>query len=573
MKIFIAISFIMLLILLLQNKYKASVLFTGLASIYFILDFIKFDDLVKGFMNSSLLSLVLLLLVSISLEKTIFIDYFSKFIMSKSYEKTFLKFAIVILGYSAFVSNTAVVASLISTVKNNKYHSPSKLLIPLSYFAILGGTLTLVGTSTNLLVNSFVISNGHESLKIFDFFYVGFFIAFFGLITLYFTKSFLPDNGLNNENIEKHLIELKVSKDSKLISKSIKENKLRNLEYLFLVEIIREGNSISPVSPSEIIKENDKLIFSGDIKYIDILKKFDGLILVDDIKNNDIKTLNLVDTIVSSESSLIGKKIKEVNFREEYDAAIISFKRGNFSILKIGEEIVQSGDRLILAVGKDFINKENSIKNFYILSNIKQNEKFDKIKSIFVISGFASIILISALEYLTLFKALCIALIGLLFFKILSLSDIKKRFPFEIYMIIGSSIAISKVLVSSGIADDIARIITNSLGVYGVYGSFIGIYLVTLFLTQFISHNATAAIVFPIAAATATGLDSNLTPFAFAVAFGASASFLIPYGYQTNLMVNSLGGYKMKDFLKIGSILTFVYSITVIVFVPLFFRF
>ncbi len=573
MKVFIAISFIMLLILLLKNKYRASVLFTGLASIYFILDLIKFDDLVKGFTNSSLLSLVLLLLVSISLEKTIFIDYFSKFIISKSYGKTFLKFAIVILSYSAFVSNTAVVASLIGAVRNNKYHSPSKLLIPLSYFAILGGTLTLVGTSTNLLVNSFVISNNHESLKIFDFFYVGFFIALFGLITLYLTKSFLPDNGLNNENIEKHLIELKVSKDSKLISKSIKENKLRNLEYLFLVEIVREGNAISPVSPNEIIKENDKLIFSGDIKYIDILKKFDGLILVDDIKNNDIKTLNLVDTIVSSESSLIGKKVKEVNFREEYDAAIISFKRGSSSILKIGEEIVQVGDRLILAVGKEFINKENSIKNFYILSNIKQNEKFDKMKSIFIIFGFASIILISALEYLTLFKALCIALIGLLFLKILSLSEIKKRFPYEIYMIIGSSIAISKVLVSSGIANDVAQSITNSLGVYGVYGSFIGIYLVTLFLTQFISHNATAAIVFPIAAATATGLDSNLTPFAFAVAFGASASFLIPYGYQTNLMVNSLGGYKIKDFFKIGSILTFVYSITVIVFVPLFFRF
>ena len=573
MKVFIVISFIMLLILLLQNKYRASVLFTGLASIYFILDIIKFDDLVKGFTNSSLLTLVLLLLVSISLEKTIFIDYFSRFVISKSYEKTFLKFAIMILSYSAFVSNTAVVASLIGAVRNNKYHSPSKLLIPLSYFAILGGTLTLVGTSTNLLVNSFVISNGHESLKIFDFFYVGFFIAFFGLITLYLTKNFLPDNGLNNENIEKHLIELKVSKDSKLISKSIKENKLRNLEYLFLVEIVREGNAISPVSPNEIIKENDKLIFSGDIKYIDILKKFDGLILVDDIKNNDIKTLNLVDTIVSSESSLIGKKVKEVNFREEYDAAIISFKRGSSSILKIGEEIVQSGDRLILAVGKEFINKENSIKNFYILSNIKQNEKFDKMKSIFIIFGFASIILISALEYLTLFKTLCIALIGLLFFKILSLSDIKKRFPYEIYMIIGSSIAISKVLVSSGIANDIAQFITNSLGVYGVYGNFIGIYLVTLFLTQFISHNATAAIVFPIAAATATGLDSNLTPFAFAVAFGASASFLIPYGYQTNLMVNSLGGYKMKDFFKIGSILTFVYSVTVIVFVPLFFRF
>ncbi|MFY9080238.1 SLC13 family permease [Aliarcobacter cryaerophilus] len=574
MKLFIAVTLIILISLLIQNKYRGSILFTGLASIYFILDLINYNDFVKGFTNNSLLTLVLILLVTISLERTILLDYFSKFIISKSYNKTFLKFGLIVMSVSAFANNTAVVASLMGTIKNNKFHTPSKLLIPLSYFAILGGTLTLVGTSTNLLVNSFVVANGHESLKIFDFFYVGFFIALFGLITLFFTKSLLPDNkASNSDDIEEHLIELKVSQNSKLIGKSVKDNELRNLEYLFLVEIIRKNHSITPVTPSEIIEENDKLIFSGDVKHIQILKKFDGLVLVDDIKNSDIKTLNLVDTIVTSQSSLLGKRVKDANFRSKYDAAIVSFKRGSESILKIGEEVIQAGDRLILAVGNDFKNKENISKNFYLLSDIEKNQKYTANQSIFVILGFISIILTSAIGYISLFKALIIALIVLLFSKLLTINDIKRNFPFEIFLIIGSSIAISKVLVSSGLANDIATVITASFGVYGVYGSFIGIYLVTMILTEFMSNNSAAAIVFPIAYSTAIGLDVSIYPFVFAVAFGASASFLIPHGYQTNLMVTSLGSYKTKDFIKAGIPLSIVYSLVVIIATPIFFKF
>ncbi|MBE3606328.1 SLC13 family permease [Campylobacter sp. RM13119] len=575
MKIFIAVTILMLVVLLIQNKYKASILFTGLASVYFVLDLVSYDELVRGFTNNSLLTLVLLLVVSISLERTVLLDYFSKFIISKSYNKTFLKFGLIVMSSSAFANNTAVVASLMSTIKNNKFHAPSKLLIPLSYFAILGGTLTLVGTATNLLVNSFVVASGYESLKIFDFFYVGFFVVFFGFITLYLTKNLLPDNKTSNDDdIEEYLIELKVSPDSKLIGKSVKDNQLRNLEHLFLVEITRRNHSISPVSPSEIIEDNDRLIFSGDIKNIEVLKKFDGLTLVDDIRNSDIKTLTLVDTVVTSQSSLIGKRVKDAKFRSKFDAAIVCFKRGSESILRIGEEIIQAGDRLILAVGNDFKNKENVGKNFYLLSNIEKNKKYSKNQSIFVIIGFVSAILFSALGFISLFKALVITLIVLLFSKLITLNDIKRGFPFEIFMIIGSSIAISKVLANSGLASDIATAITSSLGSYGgVYGSFIGIYLVTMILTEFMSNNASAAIVFPIAHSTAIGLDASIYPFVFAVAFGASASFLIPHGYQTNLMVSSLGGYKTKDFIKVGIPLSIVYSLVIIIATPIFFKF
>lgn len=570
MKIFVAVSIVCLLILLIQNKYKPSLLFSGLASVYFLLGYLKLEDLTNSYANSSLLVLVLLLLVSISLEKTVIVEYFSKILIKKNYKMSILRLGFISSIFSAFLNNTAVVASLMMVIKNNKYHLPSKLLIPLSYFAIFGGTMTLIGTSTNLIVNSFVVENGLPSLQMFDFFYVGALITLFGIITLYLFSFLLPSYENVNYEIEEHLIEIEVLSQSNLVGKSIKENGLRNLEYFYLLEIVRNKKIISPVSPDEIIEANDKLIFSGDIKHIEVLKNFHGLVLGGGV---DIAKLTLLDTIITPQSNLIGKKVKEANFRSKFDAAIVSLRRGSQNISKIGEEILQAGDRLVLSVGKDFQNRDNINKNFYVFSNIKQNKKLSNNKSFIVIIGFILVIALSAFGIFPLLKALLFFLIFLLLFKALTLQEIKTRFPFDIFFIVGSSLAISKVLIDSGLADNLASIIIETFGIYGVYGSFIGIYLLTLLLTEIITNNAAAALSFPIAYATAVSLGVNPIPFIFAVAYGASASFMIPYGYQTNLMVSSLGNYKINDFIKIGFIISIVYSVTVIIFVPIFFKF
>lgn len=570
MKIFVAISIVTLVLLLIQNRYKPSILFGGLATIYYLLGFIELQEWTSSYANSSLLILVLLLLVSISLEKTIIVEYFSKILIKKDYKISLLRLGLISSVFSAFLNNTAVVASLMSVIKNNKQHLPSKLLIPLSYFAIFGGTMTLVGTSTNLIVNSFVIENGLPSLGMFDFFYVGAIITIAGTITLYLFNFLLPSYENTHNKIEEHLIQTEILENSSLIGKSIKENKLRNLEYLFLLEITRGNSSISPVGPDEKIQSGDKLIFSGDIKHLEVLKQFDGLILGGGI---DIKNLTLIDTIITPQSSLIGKKVKEANFRSKFDSVIVSLRRGSLNIAKIGDEILQAGDRLVLSVGKDFENRENINKNFYVFNSIKQNEKLSNQKSLFVIIGFIATITFSALGIFALFDALMIFMILLIVFKAITLENIKRRFPYDLFIVIGSSLAISKVLISSGVADDLALTITNTFGIYGVYSSFVGIYLLTLVLTELITNNAAAALSFPIAYATAIALGVSPLPFIFAVAYGASASFMLPYGYQTNLMVSSVGNYDTKDFIKIGSIVTIVYSSVVLISVPLVFEF
>ncbi|RZD27538.1 SLC13 family permease, partial [Campylobacter jejuni] len=221
-----------------------------------------------------------------------------------------------------------------------------------------------------------------------------------------------------DKNIKEHLIALKVLENSSLIGKSIEENKLRNLEFLFLVEIQRNNQSITPVSHNEIINAKDTLIFSGDISQLETLNKFDGLKLAD---GYELKESKFIDAIISPTSNLIGKSVKEANFRSKFDAAIISLQRGDVHIKKIGESVLQAGDRMILAVGKDFILRDNLAKNFYLLSNIKQNEKLDTKKSLLTIMAFLSVIVFSALNCISFTKALLICLGFLLLCKFIKL--------------------------------------------------------------------------------------------------------------------------------------------------------
>lgn len=570
MKIIVGVTLLILLILLIQNRIRPAVLFGSLAGFYYCIGYLDFKSWISSYTNDSLISLVLLLLVSIAVEKTIIIEWASKFIIGKSYNLSLLRLGTISCAISAFLNNTAVVASFMGIIKNNKFHAPSKLLIPLSYFAIVGGVITLIGTSTNLIINSFVIENGLPSLKMFDFLTVGLLLSVGMIITLMIFSFLLPNYESKEADVRNHLIALKVLKSSSLIGKSVEENKLRNLQFLFLLEIQRDSASIKPVSHDEIIRADDILIFSGAISHIQALSKFDGLELSDGYR---LEKSSFVDVIIKPNSNLIGKSVKEAGFRAKFNAGIVSLQRGDRHITKIGESVLMAGDRMILATGRDFRSRDNVEKNFYLLSDIRQDKKLDNAKSVLTIAAFLCVIIFSAIGLISFSKALLIALGFLLLCKFITLDEIRRRFPFDIFIIVGSSLAITKVLVESGLAGDLAGFIIGFFGHYGIYGSFIGVFLLTLFLTEFITNNAAAALAFPIAFATANALDVSPLPFIFAVVYGASAGFMIPHGYQTHLMVSTLCNYKISDFIKIGFIVSIVYSLIAIIAIPLVFEF
>jgi di/tricarboxylate transporter len=399
---------------------------------------------------------------------------------------------------------------------------------------------------------------------------VGIPIAIAGAFTLLFISRFLPDIKQSNK-IENYFLETKVLANSKLIGKTISQNKLRNLEYLFLSEIIREDKVISPVTPNEIIQENDILLFSGDIKQINILKQFDGLKL--EHTRHSTKD-ELLEVIISNESNLINKNIKESNFRSKFNASVVAIKRGKDRLSgKISEIPLQVGDNLILSIGKDFHKRDNIKKNFYLTTPIGIENKLTSNQSLFVGLSFLSVLIASFFKVIPLVKGLFFLLVVFTLLKFLKVEEIKRRFPYELLLIIGSALGIASVMIQSGLAQDLAGILNTLFGGYGVYGAFIAVYLLTFLLTEIITNNAAAALSFPIAYSTAIAFDSSLMPFVMAVAYGASASFLMPFGYQTNLMVYSVGGYDMKTFLKSGIIVSIVYSILVITLIPLIFPF
>lgn len=570
----VLLSLVLLIALLIRGTIRPAVLFGGLLALYYFAGLIEIKAMLHNFVNPSLMVLVLLIVISSVIERTAFVEGMTRIIFSKNPWVSMLRFTGMTSIFSAFLNNTAVVASMLSMAKNNKHILPSKLLIPLSYAAIFGGTMTLIGTSTNLIINGFVIDAGLKPLGLFDFIYVGLPVVILGTLFLsIFGPRLLPGYDVKKDTEDTHyFLEARVEADSPLIGRSIQENGLRQMEQLFMAELLRGKDLISPVTPREVLQAGDVLIFTGNMHDVHELNHFKGLSIFDD--SHCTLQNNLTEVVVSHESNLLGKTIKEAEFRTKFDAAVVAVRRGSEKLSgKLGNIRLQAGDTLLLAAGEDFSKRDNLKKNFYFVSDHLLNKKFNIKTSLGIIALFLGVIILSAMKIIVFLKGLMFLLGLFLLLKYLDTGEIKRIFPFDLVLIIGSALGIAQVLMSSGVADILGSSIRQMSGGLGIYGTFAIIYLMTFLLTEIITNNAAAALSFPIAFATASGLGADPMPFIMAVAYGASASFLSPYGYQTNLMVYGPGGYRFKDYLKIGLPVSLLYSTIVLTLIPYFFPF
>lgn len=570
----VLISLFGLLATLASGRVQPAVAFLTLAGTYLLTGLIELPDLLRSFANPALATLLLLLLVSLTLERSPLLERLSDNIVSGSEKTALFKLMGISALLSAFLNNTAIVASFLGSLSRQTQIAPSRLLIPLSYASVLGGVTTLVGTSTNLVVGSFVLDAGLPELTMFQFSLVGVPVALLSMLVLMLTAGWLPNHHATSRDAGlSYFLAAEVTKDSPLAGKSIEVNALRNLEGLYLLEIERNGRLISPVTPDETVCTGDLLVFTGEVNRVQTLQRFPGLKLLGE-SADDLLASNLVEVVVANDSELANRTLQEVDFRTMFNAGVVGIRRGNRRLEgQLGRIPLKVGDSLLLAIGSDFTQHRNLDRNFHLLSGTLQRPRLSIRQSIAALGGFAVAIISATLGAVTLFEALLCLMAIFLISGLLSVSEMRRRFPFELFLVIGSALTLAKGMQISGAADLIAESVQYLFNGYGVYAAFAGVFVLTVLLTETVTNNAAAALAFPIALSTAQAFDVSPMPFVMAVAYGASACFLIPFGYQTHLMVYSLGRYRMLDYIKAGFPVSLVYSTTVLLLTPSVFPF
>ncbi len=533
------------------------------------------SEILSGLANEQIAVIILLLLLGDIIRKTDMIDWvFDRvFRETRTYKVFMSKMIFLVAGFSAFLNNTPLVAIMMPYVhrwSRRNDIAASKLLIPLSYAAILGGCATLIGTSTNLIVNGMVIDEqiipGLKPLELFDFTLVGLPMIVVGSVYLIlFGNKLLPANRDMIDDFSaksrEYLVEAQIRANSKVIGKTLEEAGLRNLKGLYVVEITRGEQRLSAVSPTVILREGDVLVFAGDTNTIaEMINSDMGLALTQVGMFSKKSRTAVLEVVVSHNATLISKTVREAGFRGKYDAAILAVHRNGERVSgKIGTVKLRAGDVLLLLAGDDFTKRSNDTNDFYLISRVREFRKLELYKSLTLVFGLVAAILFSALNMISLFMALMILMILIQILKIASPKDIPRSIDYNLALIIVLSLALGTAMIKTGMADLIANFIIGVFKPFGPLGLLTGIFLITNLLASYITNKAAAAIIFPISVTAGINLGLPTTPFVLVVAFAAAANFITPIGYQTNLMVYGPGGYSFKHYMKIGLPLTILY--------------
>ncbi len=569
---------------LVRNVAPPDLLFLGATALLAVLGIISPEEAYAGFSNTGMLTVAFLFVVVAGLRETGVLDYVGHHVLGRATtEKGVLaRLAAVVLPLSAFLNNTPIVAMFVPVVIDwSRRHqvSPSKLLIPLSYLTILGGTCTLIGTSTNLVVNGLMIQNGIRGMHLFEIGMVGLPYAVIGLIYLLTVGHFLlPDRKELLEQLgesrREYLTELLVQPGCRLIGKTVLEAGLRQLPGLFLIEIDRDGQTIGPVGPDDLIEQGDKLIFTGIVNSIIELEKIPGLVPVADsdyeVTPSEQRRRRLCEAVISPTSSLLGKTIRDADFRATYGAAIVAVHRSGKRVeKKIGDITLRAGDTLLLQVPRHFLRAYRHDPAFYLLSDVEDWRPVRRDRLWISLSLFFMLIVLMTTGVIPIVISATLTAVLMVALGCISSGDARRSIEWQVLITIAAAFGVGTALQNSGAATTIASTLVNSTQAWGPIAAVAVIYLVGSLLTEVITNNAAAVLMFPFCLETARLYDADPFPFLMALILSASASFMTPIGYQTNMMVYGPGGYRFTDFMRIGAPLNLLLGIVAVILIPI----
>lgn len=537
------------------------------------------NEALAGFSNSGLMTVAAMFVVAAGIHGSGGVDLLVNKVLG---QPTAIRpalariFAPVIL-LSGFLNNTPVVATMIPAVHawSRKIKiPPSKLMIPLSYTAILGGTLTLIGTSTNLVVNGLYVSlTGEAGFSLFSITAVGVPVAIAGIafIWLFFPR-WLPDRSskLAFGNLREFTLEVTVASNGPLVGKTVSQAGLRNLDRVYLVEIERQGAIVTAVSSEEVLYSGDRLVFAGDTQAISDLLRINGIAASpEEGEGNalfqDRAERRLVEAVISPHCSALGEKIREAKFRDQYGAVVLAVARNGERIKgNLGTIRLEAGDTLLLEARPAFVSRQRYNKDFLLINDLDAAPPRHELA---YLSWLILIGVVTAAGF-GLISMLNAALIGatlMIASGCCTVKQAEKSLDLTVIITIAASFALGAALQKTGVAEFLAgNIINLSNGTPWLI--LILTYFVVSLLTETITNNAAAVLMLPIVLEITEKASLNNEPFIFAIMMAASASFATPLGYQTNLMVYGPGGYRFSDFLKVGLPMNvFIGAVTLIV--------
>ncbi|WP_206930575.1 SLC13 family permease [Roseococcus thiosulfatophilus] len=471
------------------------------------------------------------------------------------------------LGVAVLVSsvmpNTAVVGALMGPAARNPRIPPRQLLLPLSYVALAGGMVTHFGTSPNLITVGLAARQGVE-IGFFDFVLPGAVTALcVYLVLLVATPRVLrAPKGVEAPTVpELFHVEGRIEPGSALVGRSLAENHLRSLGHFYVAELIRGDALLSPVRPDEVLQDGDVLIFVGDVRFVDELMAIPGIEVMEEVRQRS--GLQVHHAVVAQDSALVGQTLKSSNFRAAFSASVFAIRRGDERLSgKLGETELKAGDMLAIAGGSDFFAHPEVRSNFHlIVREGTPSTALSRREAILATAMFGFFVFFAIFD-LVEFALLTLLLVGgAMAFGLLGGRDFRALFPFELMMALWGSLTLALLVTQAGFDGVVATGVVELFGVTGNFAALLSIFLLAWLLTELLSNVAAAVTALPIALqfSALTGLPPEAA--VLMSAFGASASFLVPYGYQTHLMVMSPGNYRFSDFLKLGSVVLLTYGV------------
>ncbi len=584
--LFTLVLVLLMLITLAVTRIGPDLIFFAGLTVLLVSGILTPAEALSGFSNPGVLTVGVLFVVVAGLRDTGGIRWIAQHLLGrpKSVAAAQLRLMMPVTFLSAFLNNTPVVAMMVPAVTEwakKLNFAPSKLMIPLSYASIFGGMCTLIGTSTNLVVNGLLVeANNGIGFTMFELAWIGVPAALVGILYLMtLGRWLLPARGSLREpfkNPREYTLEMIVDPAGPLVGRSVEEAGLRQLTDMYLAEIDRQGRLVAAVSPDERLQGNDRLIFVGVIDAAVDLHRTRGLLPATQqvFKLDGARAQRgLIEAVVSVSNPLLGRSVRDGRFRNHYSAVVLAVARHGERIRgKVGDIVLRAGDTLLLEARPAFVHQQRNSRDFYLVSTVQDSAPLNHERALVAFAILGAMVGVVALGLLSMLEAAMLAAGLMLLGRCTSGANARRSIDWQLLSVIGAALGVGGALEKTGAAAWLAQALTSLAG-SNLWLNLLLVYLVTSLFTEIITNNAAAVLVFPIALATAETLGVSIMPFVVAVTVAASASFATPIGYQTNLMVYGPGGYRFTDYVRLGVPLSLMLALLASVLIPLVWRY